>query len=186
MICEEEVGLVTNKMIHLLLCFAVLLLLPVTQADESLCDAVCRTENLYYISRYTQELIDIDEIKHTLGEGNVSFVDFYSAQCAASQLAKPELEKAAKELYKQVAFYSVNVDRVPEALDYFFIPKIPRFIVYSGNAEIGRYFGKFESGSIATYVGAAWNAHRRKIAEPGITELRVGLVGHRYTSTIPE
>ena len=68
-------------------------------------------------------------------------LDFWAPWCGPCKVAKPILEKLAKEYAGQVEFLPINADDSHEVLEQFHVQGIPTVITLRNGKEIGRVIG---------------------------------------------
>ena len=82
------------------------------------------------------------EFQQKLSESNKPvIVDFWASWCAPCMMAKPILEKLAKEYSDKVEIMPVNADESREVLEQFRIFGIPTVITFRNGKEVGRVTG---------------------------------------------
>jgi thioredoxin 1 len=78
----------------------------------------------------------IDSAKSTL----IAF-DLYADWCMPCRMLSPTLDAVAKEKIGQITIYRINVDRVPEAAQFFKVNGIPHVVFMKNNATVGTLIG---------------------------------------------
>jgi thioredoxin len=68
-------------------------------------------------------------------------LDFWALWCGPFRVAKPILEKPAKEYAGQVDFLPINADDSQEVLERFYVCDIPTMITLRDGIEIARVMG---------------------------------------------
>jgi thioredoxin len=68
-------------------------------------------------------------------------LDFWEPWCEPCRVAKPILERLAKEYAGQIDFMPINADDSPEVLNQFPVQGIPTMITLRNGKDIGRVMG---------------------------------------------
>jgi len=86
--------------------------------------------------------MDKSEFQQKLSETRKPIIiDFWATWCGPCMLAKPILEKLAKEYVDKVEFIPLNADDSRELLEHFHIFGIPTVLTLRNGEEVGRVTG---------------------------------------------
>jgi thioredoxin len=86
--------------------------------------------------------MNTSEFQQTISISNqLVIIDFWAPWCGPCKVAKPILEKLAKEYASQVKFLPINADDSHEVLEQFHVRGIPTVITLRNGKEVGRVIG---------------------------------------------
>lgn len=87
-----------------------------------------------------QNITDLsDFLTDVLQPGN-SIVDFSAGWCGPCKRIAPKFHELSEQ-WKNVRFYKVDIDEVPEAAEEYEVQAMPTFILFSNGSEVSRFAG---------------------------------------------
>ncbi len=99
--------------------------------------------------------VDKAQLKETLEQNSVTFVDFTATWCGPCQQLKPELHKMAEEFAGKVRFVEVDVDKGEDLAQEYEIAAMPTLLIIKDGEIQERIVGAGDVESIRTAIKAA-------------------------------
>lgn len=90
-------------------------------------------------------------------------IDFWAAWCRPCLMAKPILEKLAKEFAGHVEFLPINADDSHEVIEHFHVRGIPTVITLRNGKEVGRITGAQNETNYRTLFKALSEGNEIKV-----------------------
>ena len=92
--------------------------------------------------------------KDTVASG-VTLVDFWAEWCGPCRMIAPVLEELSGEYTGKASVGKVNVDEAPGLAEQFGVSSIPTLIVFKDGAEVTRFVGVTNKGTLSTALDNA-------------------------------
>lgn len=85
--------------------------------------------------------------KPQLVNKNNTILEFYTVWCPHCKSMKPRL-KALSEIYSDINFYSIDLEKYPELAELFEVESFPTFIFIDKNGLINKWVGEVQESEL--------------------------------------
>lgn len=94
-----------------------------------------------------------EEFKEVINKNNLVIIDFWAEWCYPCKLIEPVIKEIEEEMKdKDIEFYKLNVDKIPEVAAEYGILSIPTLLFFKNNKEVERIIGAVQKELIVNKI----------------------------------
>jgi len=94
-----------------------------------------------------------EEFKEVINKNNLVIIDFWAEWCYPCKLIEPVIKEIEEEMKdKNIEFYKLNVDKIPEVAAEYGILSIPTLLFFKNNKEVERIIGAVQKELIVNKI----------------------------------